>query len=167
MTIRAKSKPKRKAVASRQKPRLSRKKSDYFDKLYLMERVSKKSFWAWLLGLHEIKIGVTGTEVENRRFGVDESLPGNVVVNQYVYKPGKVYREEQRLHRKYSDKAWRPRTTGSGAGPTEWLMVDGLTYSFILLDFWEFRNRERLQLLYLSLWLAFAIWVWIENHDEK
>lgn len=146
-------------------PRLSKKKADYFDKLYLMERVSGKSWWSRVLGLSEIKIGVTGKEVEGRRFGVDESLPGDVVVIQYVHKPGRVYAEEQRLHRKYSDKSFRPRVIGDGAGPTEWFRVDWLTYSFIILDFWEFRNRERLQLLYLSIWLAFGAWVWIVNHD--
>ena len=137
--------------------------NDRYDKLYLLERVSGKTLWSRCFGLSEIKIGVTGKEVEQRRFGIDEDLPGDVVIIRQVQKTGKVYREEQRLHRKYSDKAWRPKTTGKSAGATEWFRVDGLTYAFILLDFWEFRHRETKQLLYMVLGLAFCFWVLWEN----
>lgn len=145
----------------RKKPTRQRIGNDNrYDKIYLFERTSKRTFLSRLFLLYEIKIGVTGKTVEKRRSGVDEDLPGDVVVLREIYCPGSAYRFEQQLHRKYRDKSWKPKTTGDGAGSTEWFRVDWLTLAFILLDFWYIRNRRWVSLIPYALligWCALKV----------
>jgi T5orf172 domain len=150
---------KRKAKPTRKKPpRKSIGNDSRYDKLYLFERTSKRTFVSRLLLLYEIKIGVTGKTVETRRSGVDEDLPGDVTILQQIHCPGAAYRMEQRLHRKYRDKSWKPKTTGDGAGSTEWFRVDWLTLAFILLDFWYIRNRKWVALIPYVILLAWCFY---------
>jgi T5orf172 domain len=151
-------KSKAKAVQAKKKPtRRSAKNDVRYDKIYLFERTTGRTFLSRCLFLYEVNIGVTGRTVEQRRSGVDEDLPGDVVVLCEIYCPGSAYRFEQWLHRKYNDKSWRPKTTGDGAGSTEWFRVDWFTLSFIMLDFWYIRNRYWVQLV---PFVILAAWCW-------
>lgn len=155
---------KRKPKPTRQTKKPTRRSSSNdkrYDKIYLFERTTGRTFFSRCLFLYEVKIGVTGRTVEQRRNGVDEDLPGDVVVLREIHCPGSAYRFEQWLHRKYNDKSWRPKTTGDGAGSTEWFRVDSLTLAFILLDFWYIRNRRWVQLMPF-LFLVWWCW-WVAN----
>jgi hypothetical protein len=132
-----------------------------YDKLYLLERVSNKTKLSIWTGQHEVKIGVTSQTVEQRRENIDLDLAGDVVLITWLHLPETAYRHEQRLLKKYSDRAFNPGG-GSGAGNTEWLRVTWLIYIFILLDYQAIKYRALIHLICFAVIIVFFLYVYLE-----
>ena len=130
-----------------------------YDKLYIFERITERTWWSNFALMHEIKIGVTGKDAEIRRFGVDEGTPGDVVCIHVLFIPGRAYTHEQRLHRKYKDRSFVPKGTKKGAGRTEWFRVNSFVYMVILFDFfWIAWGRT---IVWISLLLFISWWAYL------
>lgn len=150
-------KPKRTKSRTRTKPGNDKR----YDKLYLLERVSNKTKLSIWTGQHEIKIGVTSQAVEQRRENIDLDLKGDVVLITWLYLPQTAYKHEQRLLRKYRDRAFNPGG-GSGAGNTEWLRVTWLIYVFILVDYQAIKYRGLANLIGFLLIVGAFLYVYLE-----
>ena len=132
-----------------------------YDKLYLLERVSNKTKISIWTGQHEVKIGVTSKTVEQRRENIDMDLAGDVELITWLYLPETAYRHEQRLLKKYGDRAFNPGG-GSGAGNSEWLRVTWLMYIFILIDYAAIKYRGMANLIGFLLIVGGFLYVYLE-----
>ena len=147
---------KRKSTNRRKKP-----SSQEFDFLYLLERVTQKTARSKMLAEYEIKFGVTNKTAKERTEQIDLDMPGNVILQTWIFIPRKAKVYEDRLKKKWNRRL-NPRNTGPSAGRTEWRRVTWLEYTFILTDYWLIRNRKVINYLKLIILIiaAFAAYLY-------
>lgn len=144
----------RRSARKRSRPAKSKFKS--FDFLYLMERTTEKEWWSLLTFQAEVKIGVTNRQPAKRQEEIDEDLPGQVILQQFIHIPGRAKIYEDRLLRKW-DKRVNPSNAGESAGRTEWRRVTWLEYCFLLFDYWLIRHRNTIAFFKFVIFILLTI----------
>lgn len=103
---------------------------DYRD-VYVMKRITKRSWYAKLTMQSEYKIGIA-KNTKRRNATVNKAIKGKVVVMS-MRTVFFAYKKEQRLHRLFADSRFRIRG-GKGGGVTEWFHLN--LFEYLILELW-------------------------------